>query len=111
MNFRNIGALLVALMIAAVPAMAQEQTGSIEGVLTDATGAVVPGATVEARHTSGSVQTTISDTKGAYRFPALAPGSYTVTANLAGFTTVKQADVRLGLGQTLKVDVGMRVSG
>ena len=54
MNFRNIGALLVALMIVALPVVAQEQTGAIEGVVTDSTGAVVPGATVEARSASGA---------------------------------------------------------
>ena len=110
MNFRNIGALLVALMIAALPAFAQEQSGAIEGVVTDSTGAVVPGATVEARGGSGAAQTTVTDTAGYYHFPALAPGAYEVAANLTGFTSVKQPGIRLSLGQTLKVDMTLRVS-
>ena len=109
MNFRNIGALLVALMIVALPVMAQEQSGSIEGIVTDSTGAVVPGATVEARSTVG-VQSTVTDTQGYYHFPALAPGTYDVTSNLTGFTSVKVPGVRLSLGQTLKVDMALRVS-
>lgn len=109
MNFRNIGALLFALMIAALPAFAQEQSGAIEGVVTDSTGAVVPGATVEARSASG-VRTTVTDTSGYYRFPALAPGSYDVSSVLTGFTSVKVPAVRLSLGQTLKVDMALRVS-
>ena len=110
MNSRNIGALLVALMIAALPAFAQEQTGAIEGVVTDSTGAVVPGATVEARSAAGGVRTTVTDTAGYYHFPALAPGAYDVTANLTGFTSVKVPGVRLSLGETLKVEMALRVS-
>ena len=110
MKIRNIGALLVALMIAALPVMAQEQTGAIEGVVTDTTGAVVPGVTVEARSAGGAVQTTVTDTEGYYRFPALAPGTYVVSSSLTGFTSVRRSDVRLSLGQTLKVDMALRIS-
>jgi len=110
MKIRNIGALLVALMIAALPVVAQEQTGSIEGVVSDSTGAVVPGATVEARSARGGVQTTVTDTAGYFHFPALAPGTYEVSSSLTGFTSVKRTDVRLSLGQTLKVDMALRVS-
>lgn len=110
MNFRNIGALLVALMIAALPAFAQEQSAAIEGLVTDSTGAVVPGATVEARSASGGVRTTVTDTVGFYHFPALPPGTYDVSSNLTGFTSVKVPGVRLSLGQTLKVDMALRVS-
>jgi hypothetical protein len=105
-----MAALLCALAMFAVPGLAQEQAGAIEGVVTDATGAVVPGVTVEARSAAGAVQSTVSDSAGAYRFPALPPGTYTVSGSLTGFTSVKIPDVRLSLGQTLKVDIGLRVS-
>jgi outer membrane receptor protein involved in Fe transport len=110
MKLRNFGALLVALALAAFPAFAQEQSGAVEGVISDATGAVVPGVTVEARSTSGAVVSTTSDTNGRYNFPVLPPGNYTISANLTGFTSVKHPDVRLSLGQTLRVDVTLRVS-
>jgi outer membrane receptor protein involved in Fe transport len=110
MKLRNFGALLVALVVAALPAYAQEQSGAVEGVVSDATGAVVPGVTVEARSTSGAVVSTTSDTNGRYNFPVLPPGNYTISANLTGFTSVKHPDVRLSLGQTLRVDVTLRVS-
>jgi hypothetical protein len=97
-------------MIAALPVMAQEQTGAIEGVVSDTTGAVVPGVTVEARSAQGGVQTTVTDTAGYFHFPALAPGTYEVSSSLTGFTSVKRTDVRLALGQTLKVDMALRVS-
>jgi hypothetical protein len=107
---RSIGALLCALAVVAVPAMAQEQAGAIEGVVSDATGAVVPGVTVEARSAGGAVQSTVSDTSGFYRFPALPPGTYVVSGSLPGFTSVRIQDVRLSLGQTLRVDLSLRVS-
>jgi outer membrane receptor protein involved in Fe transport len=110
MKFRSIGALLAALVVAALPAFAQEQTGAIDGTIADATGAVVPGVTVEARSASGGGSSTTSDANGRYNFPVLPAGTYTISANLTGFTSVKVPDVRLSLGQTLRVDVTLRVS-
>jgi outer membrane receptor protein involved in Fe transport len=110
MKLRNLGALLIALMVAALPVAAQEQSGAIEGTVTDTTGAVVPGVTVEARSTTGRVSSTVTDTQGVYHFPSLLPGTYEVSASLTGFTSVKRPDVRLALGQTLKVDMALRVS-
>lgn len=102
---------LLACLLVAGPAAAQEQTGSIQGIVKDAQGAVVPGATVEAS-TAGKVGaiTTTSDTQGIYRFPALPPGVYDVTATLAGFAPAKVTEVNLALGQILKVDLTLTVA-
>jgi outer membrane receptor protein involved in Fe transport len=110
MRTQRLGAWLLALITAATPAVAQEQRGAIEGVVLDASGAVVPGATIEARNTSGLAQNAVSDQDGHYNFPALPGGNYTVTGSLTGFTSVKVTDVRLAVGQTLKVDLTLRVS-
>src|SRR5262249_8751058 len=101
----------VALLVVSVAtASAQEQRGSIEGVIRDSSGAVLPGATIEARSPSmAGVQTTVSDLTGAYRFPALPPGRYEVSAALQGFQAAKQSDVRLELGQVLKIDLALAV--
>src|SRR6476646_6173178 len=91
---------------------AQETRGSIEGIVRDTSGAVLPGVTVEARSPSlVGVSTAISDAQGIYRFPALAPGTYTVTAKLSGFTDKKAENIALSLGQTLKVDLALAVGG
>ena len=93
-------------------AAAQETRGSIEGVVKDASGGVLPGATVEARSPRlVGVQSTTTDANGIYRFPALPPGLYEVTATLQGFAAKKAADVALNLGQTLKVDFALQVAG
>jgi len=95
----------------AMPAVAQEQTGSIEGTVKDSSGAVLPGVTVEARSPAVvGVSTSTTDAQGIYRFPALPPGTYTVTATLQGFNSPKMTAV-LSLGQLIKVDMTMSVAG
>lgn len=101
-------ALLVALALAAAPAIAQEQGGAVEGTVRDQSGATVPGATVEAREASGLVQATVSDALGAYRFPSLPPGTWEMLVRLEGFAPVRQPDVRLALGQP-RLDRGLPV--
>jgi hypothetical protein len=103
---------LVVVFAIAAPAVAQEQRASIEGTVRDSSGAVLPGVTVEARSPSlAGVESTVTDTLGVYRFPALRPGRYEVTATLKGFQPAKFADVLLELGQVLKLDMKMEVGG
>ena len=104
-------AVLLTVFALAVPAFAQEQRGSIEGVVRDASGAVLPGATVDATSNVGQPVSTVTDALGAYRFPALPPGNYKLTANLQGFVAREVVDVRVGLGQTKKVDFSLPLSG
>ena len=96
-------ALLVALALAAVPALAQEQGGAVEGTIRDQSGATVPGATVEAREAKGLLQATVTDALGEYRFPSLPPGNWEILVRLEGFAPVRRPDVRLALGQLLRV--------
>jgi outer membrane receptor protein involved in Fe transport len=101
-------AFLAVLLCGATMAAAQETRGSIEGIVKDTSGAILPGVTVEARSPAlVGVATAVADAAGIYRFPALAPGTYEVTAHLAGFKTIKAANVQLQLGQILKVDIAM----
>jgi outer membrane receptor protein involved in Fe transport len=111
---RRIGrltpALLVALALAAAPALAQEQGGAVEGTVRDQSGATVPGAAVEAREASGLLQATVTDALGEYRFPSLPPGTWEILVRLQGFAPVRRPDVRLALGQLLRVDVALTLS-
>ena len=110
MPVRPFVTLFVLAMLAA-PALAQEQRGSIEGVVRDASGAVLPGATVEAKAPTGVVLSSTTDEVGVYRFPSLAPGEYDVTASLSGFVGETVQAVRVSLGQIKKVDFGLKVGG
>jgi hypothetical protein len=110
MRKRTLGVLLSLLFLAA-PIAAQEQRGAIEGTIKDNTGAVLPGATVEA--TSPSLigtRSATTDANGQYRFVSLPPGEYTVAASLSGFSTAK-ARVQVSVGQTPRLDLGLQVSG
>ncbi len=109
----RLKALLFSLLIFAFggPIFAQEQGGSIQGVVKDASGSVIPGATVEAKAAAGSTFSTTSGSDGAFRFPSLPAGKYTVTATLPGFTTARFENVTLSLGQTLRTDFSLKVGG
>ncbi len=106
---RRVAALAVTVLLWALPVVAQEQSGSIQGVVRDASGAVLPGATVEAKSAAAGVATTASDAQGTYRFPALAPGVYTITATLQGFNPAKIEDVVVKLGQLLTINHSLTV--
>ena len=110
MRVRGFLALCMVMLLASA-AFAQEQSGSISGVVKDAQGGVLPGVTVEARSaTTVGVSTAVTNAEGIYRFPALPPGTYEVTASMQGFTPAKSAAV-LSLGQSLKIDLALSVAG
>src|SRR5262245_22344920 len=91
--------LAACLCLFTTVAAAQEQRGSIEGVIKDSSGAVLPGVTVEARSPAlVGVQSAVTDVQGVYRFPALAPGKYTIDAKLTGFRSARAENVAVELG-------------
>lgn len=109
---RSLAFVALALLVWALPAAAQEQAGAIQGIVKDSSGAVMPGVTIEARSPKVvGVNTTVTGTQGEYRFPALPPGVYEITATLSGFATHKVPDLVLQLGQLLKVDFALQVAG
>jgi hypothetical protein len=105
-----LGVLLAAVVLA-WPVAAQEQSASIQGVITDSQGALLPGVTVEVRSAQGSVVSDVTDGLGHYRFPSLLPGKYVVTAQLSGFTTAQVDNLELLLGQIKTVDLMLLVGG
>ena len=107
-------ALLGAVLVAnAPPLLAQAvQTSTLSGTIKDGSGAVLPGVTVNVSSPSqvGGVQTSVTDSQGVYRFPALHPGVYELEATLSGFKTVKRGDITLPLGTTTTIDVALSVA-
>lgn len=106
---RVLGLVALLLLLATMPVVAQETTAAIQGDVTDASGAALPGVTVEAMNVKGQRYTTVSDAQGHYRFPAVPSGVYNITATLAGMepATVRNLEVRLGTSP--KVDLQMRL--
>jgi len=103
--------VLLSLLLLAWPALAQEQRGSIQGAVKDNSGAVLPGATVEAKSSSGATAATTTDGNGVYRFPALLIGTYDVTATMQGFAAAKTTGVQVRLGDLKTVDLSLGVGG
>jgi hypothetical protein len=106
-------ALLLSLAAPVSAASAQTAaSGNIEGVVTDTTGAVVPGATVLVRNTETNLSRELTtDESGRYRATALQPGVYEVSVTLAGFDAKPIPNVQVMVGQTHSVDVVMRPAG
>jgi len=102
--------LVFAMVVGLFAASASAQTtGSIEGTVTDENGVALPGVTVEA--SSANLQgnrVVVTDSAGKFRLVLLPPGSYTVKAMLSGFSTTESADVVVGLGRTVVLNVQMR---
>src|ERR1700687_4825891 len=74
-------------------------TSTLAGTIVDTSGAVVPGADVVAKQNATGVTTSaVSNTDGVFSFPALNPGTYTVTISLQGFKTYVANDVVLTSG-------------
>ncbi len=106
-----LGALIVLSLATSAFAQTQITTGVIQGTVTDATGAVLPGATVEARNTGTNLsRTQTTDSDGRYIFLQLPPGTYRVTFTLAGFATLVHQSVPLTVGQSITLPASMPVS-
>ena len=108
MRLRNLVAFAIAVLVA-LPVVAQEQTGAIQGVVKDSQGGSVPGATVEATSTAGRTLTATTDATGTYRFPALPGGTYTVTAKLTGFSPGRVDNVSVSLGKLMTVNLTLKL--
>jgi hypothetical protein len=99
----------LALLFTSV-SMAQEYRGSILGRITDPTGAVVAGASVEVQSVETKVITrAISNEAGNYQVPFLMPGEYSVRVKLAGFKTIDRTGIHVPTNQPVTVDLALEV--
>jgi uncharacterized membrane protein len=101
---------LLFVVAAAGFAAAQTLTGVVGGRIIDQQGAVVPGATVTITGKTG-VKTTVSDSKGEFRFVGLTPGTYDIKSELQGFRTASRQAIDVGMGKSIDVDLSMTLGG
>jgi hypothetical protein len=109
----RVAAVFVAILLPQ-PLLAQARlTGAdLRGTVRDATGAVLPGATVTVANVeTGLLRTAVADGVGSYLVPALPPGNYRVSAALDGFTGSTREGLVLVLGQLADVDFSLGVAG
>jgi hypothetical protein len=96
----------------AATAQTQITTAVIEGLVTDASGGVLPGVDVEVRHVDTNfTRSLVTDQNGRFVALQLPPGRYTVTFKLAGFTTLIQENVLTKVGEAVRLAPSMTVSG
>src|SRR5688572_24804044 len=107
------GLLKYVLALAMVPALASTgfAQGTLTGTVRDASGAVLPGVTVEASSPAiqGGVRSVVTDGSGIYRIIELSPGVYSMTFSLAGFGSVKRDGVTLAGTQVLTIPIELKV--
>ena len=108
-------AVAVFLLVSASSAWAQgggaSSTGTIQGRVTDAQGAVLPGVTVTATSPSAlGAQATVTSETGNYRFPAVPPGQYALTFELSGFNKIQRDGIQISLGFTANVNVELQLA-
>ena len=100
----------VFVLVFAVRAFAQFETGAVLGQIRDDTGAVVPGAAVTLLNVeTGVAIERVTDTEGGYEFFTVRPGTYKVSAALAGFATTFADNVQVSVGNRQRVDLTMKV--
>lgn len=104
-------ALMLGLAATAPPAFAQRSDrATISGVVTDAQGAAIPGATVTIKNEQTGVETSaVTNDAGAYTVPPLVLGRYSVTVDLQGFKKAVTSGILLQGGDTIRHDVALQV--
>jgi hypothetical protein len=107
-----VRSLLVLIMasLLLVSGFAQTSTGILTGTVSDSTDAVLAGVRVMATSTDRNTsQSTVTNDVGSYVIPALIPGKYTISAELAGFRRFTREGVTLQVNQTVRIDVRLDV--
>lgn len=106
------GASLIAvLFIVSAIASGQGYFGTVSGLLTDSTGAVIPGAKVTLLdQEKGFRRNTISDNEGRYLFRSVSPGLYTVIAEMPGFEKTERTNITVNVGENPTSDIALKVA-
>ena len=106
----SLMAVAFTVLLWSSPAHAQ---ATLAGTVSDASGAVLPGVTVEITSPAliEKVRTAVTDSTGQYRITELRPGTYGMTFTLPGFTTVKREDVTVSGLAVITIDAALRVGG
>jgi outer membrane receptor protein involved in Fe transport len=112
-TLRSIGmaaVLALAFTLCTTSASAQGITGTITGIVTDQTGATVPGATVTVRDTDTNAVHKVQTTDvGSYTLTQLPPGNYSVTVEKPSFNTFKQTHLVLAIDQVAQVNAALAI--
>src|SRR5262245_64020516 len=109
--FISLAVLLLVVLGAGSAAVAQVTNASISGIVQDQSGALIPGVTITITNAeTGVALNTLTNEAGAYGFPSIAPGTYSLSASLSGFKTATFKDLNVGRAQ-VRQDFKLEVAG
>jgi Carboxypeptidase regulatory-like domain/TonB dependent receptor len=101
---------LVVLFLTLAQAGAQLYTGSVTGLVSDPSGAIVPGAGVTLTDTEKGYENKVkSDSNGRYLFRSVPPGSYRISVDATGFETARREGIKLDVNQNISSDFQLRI--
>src|SRR5213593_2707371 len=109
-----VSTLMFSLLFVSIPGFSQTSSNAqLSGVVTDQSGALIPGVTITATRTvTGVVTTTVTNEAGVYNFQALQPGSgYSVSASLPGFQTLTYTNLELSAATAFRQNFQLQVAG
>lgn len=108
-----LGLLITALFLCQLPSFGQSASGSISATVTDASGAIIPRAQVILKtESTNATRETVTNGSGVFYFPAVSPGSYTVTVSASGFTSWEANGIIITQGKSVNLpSVSLQVGG
>ncbi|HEV2324854.1 MAG TPA: carboxypeptidase-like regulatory domain-containing protein [Terracidiphilus sp.] len=105
-----ICAALIAALLAFTPALWAQENATVNGTVTDSTGAVIPNATVNLTNTAtGQVRSVTSNSVGAYRFPNVGIGTYNLEVTATGFAKFEKTGIVVNVAQTVEANAELNV--
>jgi hypothetical protein len=113
MTYRlRVTILVTCFALAAVPvASAQQDAATLIGEVRDASGGVLPGATITITNVATNISvTTVTNDRGVYTVPSLRPGEYSITAEMQGFSRTIRSGLILQVAQVARVDLTLQTS-
>jgi trimeric autotransporter adhesin len=103
-------ATLTLVLLSGKALFGQTSTAVLTGTIRDSSGAILPGVTVTSTSTARNTsQSTVSNDTGSYAFPAMQPGTYSLTAELPGFKKFLREGIVLQVTQVIRLDIEMEL--
>ena len=109
---KSLSAGVLLVLFLAAPAVALQSLGTVQGFITDESGAALPGVSVELRDIErGQLRNAVTNGQGFFAVRSVPSGQYDLTASLSGFQTARHEGIQLLVGQILETDLQLALSG
>ena len=110
MTRQSLNVAVLLCVLAAVPLYGQTPSGEISGVITDASGSVLPGVTITLTNVATNAQRVVQTNEaGQYVMPALQPGVYSLKAELSGFRAIERTNLEVQVGSAIRIPLTLEI--